>query len=171
MTSTTKSKLKLLRLIVVFILLVIAAIYVVKYASNRIKEKKSDDVVANMLIIQGKLKVINGKSKVNNSDEWYIGIKISDVHDEDFIRKINDIGITEEIYDEYYLLNKEHFEIMQLTDDLKNVDNNEYIVNYKQCEVVYVEGINIDGSTKYKLSDIEKKSKKPEFILYNQIKI
>lgn len=154
MADLVKGRLKIVRLVVIFILIVIAIIYLARYASYRVKAGKSDDIVANMLIIEAKIKVINGNVRVNNNEDGYIGIKISDVQDENFKKRLNDAGIAADAYEKYYLLNKEHFEQMQVLDDLKNVDDNEYVVNYKDCEVWYLKGININGSIVHKLSDV-----------------
>lgn len=148
------SKLKLARLIIVFIAIIITAFYAFKYAINRIQSSNNEDIVTNMLIIQGKIKVINGDVKVGNSEKQLIGTKISDVQDENIRNTVKNIGITEDSFQEYYTLNRENFETMQISDDLKNVNDGEYVVNYKECEVIYIKGINKDGTVKYKLSDI-----------------
>lgn len=156
MTDLVKGRLKIVRLVVIFVLIVIAIIYFARYASHRIKAGKSDDIVANMLIIEAKIKVINGNVRVNNDEGDYVGIKVSDIQDENFRKKLNDVGITEELYEKYYVLNKEHFNQMQILDELKNVDDKEYVVSYKDCQVLYINGINVNGNVVYKLSDVPK---------------
>lgn len=156
MTDLVKGRLKIVRLVVIFVLIVIAIIYFARYASQRIKAGKSDDIVANMLIIEAKIKVINGNVRVNNDEGDYVGIKVSDIQDENFRKKLNDVGITEELYEKYYVLNKEHFNQMQILDELKNVDDKEYVVSYKDCQVLYINGINVNGNVVYKLSDVPK---------------
>ena len=148
------SKFKLVRLIVVFLAIIITSVWALKYALNKMQSSENEDIVTNMLIIQGKIKVMNGDVKVGNSENQYIGIKLSDLQDENIKKNINNAGVTAEDFDNYYLLGKENFETMQILDDLKKVDNGEYVVNYKECEVVYIKGIKKDGITKYKLSDI-----------------
>ena len=148
------SKFKLVRLIVVFIVIIVAAVWALKYSINKIQSSKNDDIITNMLVIQGKIKVMNGDVKVGNSDNQHIGTKLSDLKDDSIEKKINNAGVTEESFEDFYLLSKENLAAMQILDDLKNVDDGEYIVNYKDCEVIYIKGIKKDGSTKYKLSDI-----------------
>ena len=171
MAHNTKNTLKMARLLIIFFVIIFLFSCMFKYGIDKLRRKENDDIIANMLIIQSRIKIINGNIKVNNSEDGYIGIKVSDIQDEKIKDKIAKIGISENQYEDYYILSKENFEIMQIYDDLKKVDDNEYIVCYKLCDVIYIKGLDIDGKKIYKLSDIQKNDKLPEYILYNQIKI
>lgn len=119
-----------------------------------IKNKNRDDIVTNMLIIQGRVKVLNGEIKVNSNEYTYIGTKVSDIEDMNLKEKIKKAGVTDESFEKYYLLSREDLSKLKALEELKKADDNQYIVSYDEVEVIYIEGISDNDNTKYKLSDI-----------------
>lgn len=119
-----------------------------------IKNKNRDDIVTNMLIIQGRVKVLNGEIKVNSNEYTYIGTKLSDIEDMNLKEKIKKTGVTDESFEKYYLLSREDLSKLKALEELKKADDNQYIVSYDEVEVIYIEGISDNDNTKYKLSDI-----------------
>ena len=45
---------------------------------------------------------------------------------------------------------------MKIYEELSNVSESEYVVNYELEEVIYLNGINTKDATAYKLSDLNK---------------
>ena len=149
-------KYKTLKLFVLFIFIAIAFFFIFKYANTQIEEKKNDDIKTNMLIIQKKVKTINGIKKVNADETVLIGTKLSEIENDDIKNKINNVGVNDEELEKYFLLNIEDFKNMKIYEELSNVSESEYVVNYELEEVIYLNGINTKDATAYKLSDLNK---------------
>ncbi len=164
-----KNRFKTVKLLIVFILIVIVIINVVKYINKEIHKKENDDIVTNMLIIQGKTRLINGEAEVSNNKDNYVGAKLSEYQDQSLRDFTRGIGIEESSFEDFYVLNREHLSSMGILGELKNVKDYEYIVNYKDKEVIYINGIYVDNNVKYKLSDIINKEVPKKWILYNRI--
>ena len=60
---------------------------------------------------------------------------------------------------------------MGIANELKNIEENVYIVNYDTAEVIYKKGVEINNNLKYKLSDIVTKEQQKYWILYNRIDV
>lgn len=163
------NKFKTMKLVIIFILIIFVIINVVKYVSTELRKKESDDIITNMLIIQGKVKLISGEAEVNSNENNYVGTKLSEYDNQDIKSSIQSIGIEESSFENYYILNEENFANMGILNELKNIQDNEYIVNYKETDVIYINGIDIDNAVKYKLSDILNKEEPKIWILYNRI--
>lgn len=122
------------------------------YFTNTADEQKKADIRANMLLIQGKCKILQETTKVNNNQDSIKGRKVSDMQDDSIISEFlgkNIIDITK--LDKYYVLSNDDLESMGL--DVHNEENSYYIVNYEENEVYITEGYVIDGSEEllYKL--------------------
>lgn len=164
-----KKKFKTLKLLIVFAIIIFIFINIYKSFVNLVRNKDGDDIVTNMLIIQGRIKVINGEIKVNSEEYKYVGTKVSEIDNDELKEKIKNIGIEESQYEEYYVLTKENYSEMGIADELKKADDNQYLVNYNNVDVIYIDGITIKNEKKYKLSDIKAKQEKKKWILYNKI--
>lgn len=162
-------KSKMFKLGIVFILIIIILIFGIKYFKKIMLDKENYDIKTNMLVIQGKIKLLKGEAEVSKNEEVYIGTKISSLDNKEIKEFMQNIGIEESKFDTYYILNKEDFEKMSISGELKNIEDNVYIVNYSDAEVIYIKGININDSIKYKLSDIMAKETRKKWILYNRI--
>lgn len=162
-------KSKMFKLGIVFILIIIILIFGVKYFKKIMFDKEIYDIKTNMLVIQGKIKLLKGEAEVSKNEKIYIGTKISDLDNKEIKEFMQNLGIEESKFETYYILNKEDFEKMSILGELKNIEDNVYIVNYNDAEVIYIKGINVDDSIKYKLSDIMAKEKRKKWILYNRI--
>lgn len=106
-----------------------------------------------MLMIEGKIKSIKAESEISNNQEKYVGTKVSEANDTEVNNVMQQLQINQEELQNYYILNKESFEKMGLADSIKD-DDDEYIVNYTNSDVIYVKGIKLNNEIKYKLSDI-----------------
>ena len=102
---------------------------------------------------KGKIKSIKAESEISNNQENYVGTKVSEANETEVNNVMQQLQINQEELQNYYILNKESFEKMGLADSIKD-DDDEYIVNYTNSDVIYVKGIKLNNEIKYKLSDI-----------------
>ena len=140
------NKYKFLKLIIAFIIILVVGIFLFNIGTKKMQERKNDDIKTDMLMIEGKIKSIKAESEISNNQEKYVGTKVSEANDTDVNNVMQQLQINQEELQNYYILNKESFEKMGLADSIK--DDDEYIVNYTNSDVIYVNEI------KYKLSDI-----------------
>ena len=131
-----------LKLIVIVLVVIIIGIVAFFYFRNSLNEQSLQTLSTEMLQIQAKIKIINERNKVNNTEE-YIGEEAT----EEEIQKIN-------------IENSEKVKILTL-DNLKELELTEiqedkkFIVNYENEEVYYIDGYETDsGNLIYSLTDI-----------------
>ena len=109
------------------------------FIKNSAKENKIVDIEANMLLIQGKCKVLQETSKVNNNTDNLKGRKLSEMGEDSIISEF----LTKELIpgdklDKYYALSNDDISTMEL--DIQNEGNSYYIVNYEENTVFITEG-------------------------------
>ena len=109
------------------------------FIKNSAKENKIVDIEANMLLIQGKCKVLQETSKVNNNTDNLKGRKLSEMGEDSIISEF----LTKELIpgdklDKYYALSNDDLSTMGL--DIQNEGNSYYIVNYEENTVFITEG-------------------------------
>jgi hypothetical protein len=146
------NKYKFLKLIIAFIVILVVGIFLFNIGTKKMQERKNDDIKTDMLMIEGKIKSIKAESEISNNQEKYVGTKVSEANDTEVNNVMQQLQINQEELQNYYILNKESFEKMGLADSIK--DDDEYIVNYTNSDVIYVKGIKLNNEIKYKLSDI-----------------
>lgn len=145
---------KLVILISIFAVIIIAIAISSKYINKKVNESKDDDIKTDMLVLQAKIKVIKGESEVNKNTDNYFGKKINESNNENIINLLKSINIPDEELQNYYILNNQDIELMGISEEIYNKEDSSYIVNYNSAEVIYKDGIFIDGVVKYKLSDL-----------------
>lgn len=146
--------------IVVIILFIIGIIYIAK---TNVEEEILETYETNMLLIQGKVKIISQESTIQKKEELLKGRKLSDNLEDEQVKKLLENGIIsqeETSFSKYYILEKSHLEEI----GLGNIELKEgyYIVNYDTDEIIYSKGIIIGKETYYKLSELEEKNKQKE---------
>ncbi len=146
------NKYKFLKLIIAFIIILVVGIFLFNIGTKKMQERKNDDIKTDMLMIEGKIKSIKAESEISNNQEKYVGTKVSEANDTKVNNVMQQLQINQDELQNYYILNKESFEKMGLADSIK--DDDEYIVNYTNSDVIYVKGIKLNNEIKYKLSDI-----------------
>jgi hypothetical protein len=146
------NKYKFLKLIIAFIIILVVGIFLFNIGTKKMQERKTDDIKTDMLMIEGKIKSIKAESEISNNQEKYVGTKVSEANETEVNNVMQQLQINQEELQNYYILNKECFEKMGLADSIK--DDDEYIVNYTNSDVIYVKGIKLNNEVKYKLSDI-----------------
>ena len=146
------NKYKFLKLIIAFIIILVVGIFLFNIGTKKMQDRKNDDIKTDMLMIEGKIKSIKAESEISNNQEKYVGTKVSEANDTEVNNVMQQLQINQDELQNYYILNKESFEKMGLADSIK--DDDEYIVNYTNSDVIYVKGIKLNNEIKYKLSDI-----------------
>lgn len=136
----------------------------IRYLNNKIKSESNNNIKTNLLMIQGKVKIINGRVEAEKNEDLYLGCKISELAENDEIKnKVKNLVASDDELSDYYLINSEELVQMGLSEITSNY---EYIVNYKNEEVIYINGIEEDGRIVYKLSELIKKDNKNIFKLW-----
>ena len=138
-------------IIVLIIVLVVLGYYTVKKIT---KDKKLEDIKANMLLIQGKCKILEENTKVNKNEDNILGKKVSDMKEDQIVAQFleNNI-IPEDKLDKYYVLSNEDLNNMEI--DVQNEENSYYIVNYEEDSVYITKGyMNVEtNEIVYKLEE------------------
>ena len=116
-----------------------------------------ETVKTNMLLIQGKAKIIFEEK--NALDSELKGINASEIKEDENIKKIIDIGmVSDDDINNWYILNEDSLNEIGL--DYIYSEDGTYIVNYSKQDVIYVLGSNSEEKTIYKLSDLTTKIQK-----------
>lgn len=144
--------------IIIVILLIAAGIYAVyRLAHKSYNEAEFETIKTDMLSIQVQTETVAQKVEIKEKGAKYIGTKIDDKLEDEKVQNLinNTIIDVESKRSNLYCLDNSNLEELGLS-NIK-VDSF-YIVDYKQNEVIYVDGIqNSNGETVYKLSDMNKK--------------
>ena len=164
-----KSIARFFRFVIIIGIIIAIAIPLVKRGFKMLDEKKYTDLQTDLLLIQGKIKVIQGKSEVSGNKDGYLGQKVSESDNNKIKELLKNLNTKEEDYEKYFILSQKDFETMGIAGELKNKADSLFIVNYDEMEVIYTKGIKIEGKVKYKLSDIIKTPEKKEWILHNRM--
>ena len=110
----------IIAIIITIILIIIIGILGYRVLKDEAKGKKIEDIKANMLLIQGKGKVLKETaSKVNNNEDELRGKRVADIKEDKIIAEFLSKGLLEEDkLDKYYALSNEDLKSMEL--DIKN---------------------------------------------------
>lgn len=142
--------------IILVILIIIAGIYFgIKVLSKGYNNEEYETVKTNMLLIQGKTEIIAQKVEIKEEGAEYIGTEIKKKQDDAKIQNLinNNVINLESEDNNYYCIDNANLEELGL-DEIKADDY--YIVDYKQNDVIYVDGIQDEaGNMVYKLSDMK----------------
>ncbi len=142
------------KFIIIIAIIICIGVVAFKYIKEMFVKKVDNDVKTDLLLVQAKIKLIKGKSDVKDNTEDFIGKKVSESENEDIKNLLKTIEIEESKFDKYYILAVQDFETMGIRTELKNVEDNLYIVNYEDGEIIYTKGITIDNKVEYKVSNI-----------------
>ena len=107
-----------------------------------------------MLLVQGKIKVIEQENEMNKEENPLKGLKVSENLEDEKIKSLIEnkvINAEDENFDKYYIINSETLNELKLQDNLKG---EYYIVNYKTYEIIYSKGIEIKNEMHYTLTEI-----------------
>ena len=139
--------------IIISVLIIVGiAIFAYNFAVNTADEQKIEDIRANMLLIQGKCKILQETTKVNNNEDSLKGRKLSDMQEDSIISDFLNKNIVDSTkLDKYYALSNDDLASMEL--DVQNEENSYYVVNYEENSVYITKGYTIGDSEEiiYKL--------------------
>ena len=142
--------------IILVILIIAAGIYYgIKALSKGYNNEECETIKTNMLLIQGKTEVIAQRVEIEEEGAEYIGTEIKEKQDDAKIQNLinNNVINLESEDNNYYCIDNANLEELGL-EEVKVDDY--YVVDYKQNDVIYVDGIQDDaGNTVYKLSDMK----------------
>ncbi len=146
--------------ILLVILIGVIVYFGIKWIATEKNSEKVQSIKANMLIIQGAIKKLDEKVKIENvmfeddkKEVNFIGTKLTDLGDNEIIEKFKALNVlTEEEWEKYYLLTDKDLEklLKASKTDVKNEEGSFYLVEYDSDEVVITKGY--EG--KYKLSEM-----------------
>lgn len=142
--------------IAIIILFILGIIYILK---DTIEKEKIETYQTDMLLIQGKIKVISQEAIIQKKEELLKGRKVSEAIEEDKIKQLlenNIINQEETSFSKYYILEKSHLDEIGLSSI--QIEEGYYIVNYDTDEIIYSEGIIVGQDKFYKLSELEKQN-------------
>lgn len=148
--------------IAIILVFIIGIIYLVR---ETIKKEKVETYQTNMLLIQGKVKVISNEATIQKNEELLKGRKVAEAIEEEQIKKLlenNIISQEETSFSKYYILEQEHLDEIGL-DNIK-LRQGYFIVNYDTDEIIYSNGIKVEKDIYYKLSELENLNKQKENI-------
>jgi len=159
-----------LMLIILIIIIVVISIIAIFFVWQNYEKEEFESIRTDMLLIQGKIKVLEESSVAKKDESIKKGTKLNEMEEDNNIKMLLDkqiISKEEENYDNYYILNKDNLNEIGLN-SIKVKEGNYIIVNYKTDEIIYTQGITIDNNQYYKLSEINKIKEEKEVALNEQ---
>jgi len=138
----------IIALIITIILMIILVSVSIQFGGEAIEKSKEEDIKNNMLLIQGKSKIIKDKHTYDEENSSLVGIPISEATSytisSELQTKINSNATAQS-----YILTQEDLNNNGLG-NIKISDTMFYVIDYDTCEVYYSLGIN----GKYALSEM-----------------
>ena len=148
----TEKGMGIIAIIISVLVIVAIAIFAYNFVVNTADEQKIEDIRTNMLLIQGKCKILQETTKVNNNQEGLKGRKLSEIQDDRIISEFLNRNIIDSTnIDKYYALSNDDLTSMEL--DIQNEENSYYVVNYEDNTVYITKGYTVGDSEEviYKL--------------------
>ena len=143
-----------IKIILVIAVIAVAIYGIIKMVNDGYNKEEFATIKTNMLLIQGKTEIIAQKVDIKEKGAKYIGTEIKEKENDAKIQNLinNNIIDINSKNSNYYCLDNNNLKELEL--DI-NVDDY-YIVDYKNNDVIYVDGIqDPNGNMVYKLSDME----------------
>lgn len=152
-----------LMLILCIVIIVLAIGSILYFAKEKVEEEVIKTYETDMLLIQGKTKVLSQESTIEKKEELLKGRKIEECLEEEEIKNLLEkqiISQEEPEFSKYYILEKANLEEMGLA----NIQLKEgcYVVNYDTDEIIYAKGIKVGDKIYYKLSELKQETEKEE---------
>lgn len=141
--------------IICAIILIVIVIVGIKIFLNKNDDRIVTNFKTDMLILQGKIKVISQENEMNGEEHPLIGKKLADNLEDEKVKELLEKGIInqdEEYFDNYYIIDSQTLlSELNLWDSLKG---EYYIVNYESYAVIYSKGVEVKGVVKYSLKEL-----------------
>lgn len=150
-------------MLIIWILIILAIVALaISFITKDINNRKIENLTTDMLLVQGKVKVIAQGNEMNKEEDTLKGKKVSENLENQKVRNLIEnkvISEDEENFDKYYIIDSETLNELNLQD---NLDGEYYIVNYKTYEIIYSKGIEIDEKMHYTLTELLEHRNKTE---------
>lgn len=158
-------------LVISIIIIIVIAVLGFNITKKMLERRNVENYKTNMLLLQGKVKVISKEFVMKKEDEEILeGRKVSENLEREDIKELLQKGIIsqeDESFERIYIIENEDLERIGLS-NIKLKDGY-YIVNYNTDEIIYSKGIEIDQKVYYKLSEIKEMYDKKEIDPINTI--
>lgn len=158
-------------LVISIIIIIVIAVLGFNITKKMLERRNVENYKTNMLLLQGKVKVISKEFVMKKEDEEILeGKKVSENLEREDIKELLQKGIIsqeDESFERIYIIENEDLERIGLS-NIKLKDGY-YIVNYNTDEIIYSKGIEIDQKVYYKLSEIKEMYDKKEIDPINTI--
>ena len=141
-------------LTIIVVIFIIIVFFILRQIKLDRREVNTEDLITDMLLLQGKVKVIAQENTMKSEEHPLIGTKVDENLENEKIKEIIDekiIASEEENFDSYYLIDKDQIKELKLENDL---NEDYYIVNYKTNQIISIKGIKIEGKIIYRLSEL-----------------
>ena len=138
------------------IIIISVIVGIVFYVKNQMQEGRKQNYETDMLLIQGKVKILSQEATIQKNEELLKGRKIEENLEDEEIKLLLEKEIIkqdEENFAKYYILEKSNLEEMGL--DNLELKEGYYLVNYSTYEIIYTKGVIVSENTYYKLSELE----------------
>lgn len=148
--------------IICILILIAIAILGIRFFLHENENRIINNLTTDMLLLQGKVKVLSQENEMNSEEHPLIGTKVADSIEDEKIKSMLEkkvINQEDENFNSYYIIDGSNMKELKLVD---NPNGEYYIVNYKTYEIIYVKGIEIDGSVKYTLTQLLEYNDKQE---------
>lgn len=134
------------------------------YVTQKVWQKETIETYeTDMLLIQGKVKVLSQEATIQKNEELLKGKKVEDNIEQEQIKTLlenNVISKEEASFSKYYIVEKEALQEMGL--HKIKLESGYYIVNYDTDEVIYSEGVKVGDKVYYKLSELKLQKEQEE---------
>ena len=142
------------KIFIAIILIALVIYYAINFIQREYNSEEFETVKTDMLALQGRIEILKQQVETETEDVEYVGTEIEQKENEleiQYLINNNVIDINSK-NSNYYCLDNNNLKELEL--DI-NVDDY-YIVDYKNNDVIYVDGIqDPNGNMVYKLSDME----------------
>lgn len=143
-TSKKSTGLSYLKVAIIIVLLIFLALFTTKRVKKYVKNEEWEDQKTKILLVEGKAKLIEDDMQIEKEGAQYVGIQFSENLENEYIAKILELSIVQNNEDELkdtYLITKNNINELELQ-DVELDENSFYIINYKKCDIIYIEDLN-----------------------------
>ncbi len=154
------SHIVLILAIAIILVLIVCALF---FSKTKLENEVLKMYETDMLLIQGKVKILSKEAIVKGSDDELKGKKVEESLEDETIKNLLEKGIIskeDQNFPKYYIIDRTTLDEMGLTD--VKIRDGFYIVNYNTDEIIYAKGITIEKDTYYKLTEIKEANSKKE---------
>lgn len=144
-------------MLILCIVIIVFIVGTMVYMTQKVWQKETIETYeTDMLLIQGKVKVLSQEATIQKNEELLKGKKIEENIEQEQIKILlenNVISKEEASFSKYYIVEKETLQEMGL--HKIKLESGYYIVNYDTDEVIYSEGVKVGDKIYYKLSELK----------------